>query len=410
MRRQAMASLDHPLISVIVPIHDVEPYLRQCIESLINQTWERLEIILVDDGSTDGCPVLCDQYASMDTRVKVIHQANVGLIGARKAGLAIATGVFVGYVDGDDWVEPEMYESMLEHALDCNADVVVGGHKEDLLDHVEVLLNHIPTGIYTKDRLMSEIFPKMMFFGLFSQFGIFSYVWGKLYRKSVLYDNQMRVDEEIHIGEDAACLYPTLLDAEVVCVTDLSSYHYRQRVDSMIKTPKHDEAKSIFKLYNFLEAIFLRNDHSEVLIHQLRYFVLSLLIVRSDALPVDSLIPGSLVPFRNIAPGSRIAVCGAGTFGQHLYKRLLRQQSLLLIEWVDELYLFYRQLGLEVNPPESLSSLELDYVVIAFIDEAFSNAVKEKLIGLGVADRKILTVMSCGERVDYLLQRYGLTS
>lgn len=98
------------MISIIVPVYNVEKYLERCIESIVNQTYKDIEIILVDDGSPDNCPVICDRYAEKDNRIKVIHKQNGGLINARKSGLEIAQGDYIGFVDSDDWIEPEMYE------------------------------------------------------------------------------------------------------------------------------------------------------------------------------------------------------------------------------------------------------------------------------------------------------------
>ena len=98
------------LISVIVPVYDVEKYLDRCVESIVNQTYQNLEIILVDDGSPDNCPAMCDNWAEKDSRIKVIHKKNGGLSDARNAGMEIVTGEFIGFVDSDDWIEPEMYQ------------------------------------------------------------------------------------------------------------------------------------------------------------------------------------------------------------------------------------------------------------------------------------------------------------
>ena len=100
-------------ISVIVPIYKVEAYLRQCVDSILAQTYTDLDIVLVDDGSTDNCPAICDAYARKDARVQVVHKPNGGLMSARQAGLRVAKGEYVGFVDGDDWIEPDMYEKMM---------------------------------------------------------------------------------------------------------------------------------------------------------------------------------------------------------------------------------------------------------------------------------------------------------
>ena len=113
------------LISVIVPIYRVEKYVEQCIQSICNQTYRNLEIILVDDGSDDECPQICDRYAQRDERIKVIHKENGGLDSARKVGILAATGKYIGYVDGDDWIEPEMYEKLLESIYKFDVEFLI---------------------------------------------------------------------------------------------------------------------------------------------------------------------------------------------------------------------------------------------------------------------------------------------
>ena len=105
-------SLMEDLISVIVPVYNVEAYLDRCMYSVLNQTYQNLEILLIDDGSTDGSPALCDAYAAKDRRIKVLHKPNGGLSDARNAGLALAQGAYIGYVDSDDWIESDMYASL----------------------------------------------------------------------------------------------------------------------------------------------------------------------------------------------------------------------------------------------------------------------------------------------------------
>ena len=108
-------------VSVVIPIYNVRPYLRQCIESVLAQTLQEIEIILVDDGSTDGCEKICDEYAAQDTRIRVIHKKNGGLVSARKAGSAIARGEYIACLDGDDFVEPMIYQTLYEAAVRTNA-------------------------------------------------------------------------------------------------------------------------------------------------------------------------------------------------------------------------------------------------------------------------------------------------
>ncbi len=122
---QRNSSMEKELISVVVPIYNVEQYLPKCIESLLNQTYQNLEIILVDDGATDNCPAICDAYAGKDERIKVIHKKNGGLSDARNAGTAAATGACIGFIDSDDFVKPDMYEKMYARIKETGADIAI---------------------------------------------------------------------------------------------------------------------------------------------------------------------------------------------------------------------------------------------------------------------------------------------
>ena len=115
------------MISIIVPIYNVAPYLSQCIESLMEQTYKDIEMILVDDGSTDNSPAICEEYKKKDPRIRVIHQENKGVVSARKEGLRAARGTYIGFVDGDDWIEPDMYACMYQKLIDQKVDIVMCG-------------------------------------------------------------------------------------------------------------------------------------------------------------------------------------------------------------------------------------------------------------------------------------------
>ena len=117
------------LISVVVPVYKVEKYLDRCVQSIVDQTWSNLEIILVDDGSPDNCGAMCDAWAEKDSRIKVIHKKNGGLSDARNAGMAIASGTYMGFVDSDDYVAPDMYSKLLSSAEKENADIAVCNFK-----------------------------------------------------------------------------------------------------------------------------------------------------------------------------------------------------------------------------------------------------------------------------------------
>ena len=216
--------MNQPLISVIVPIYGIERYVGHCIESLMLQTYQNLEIILVDDGSPDHCPQICDLYASKDKRIKVIHKANGGLVTARKAGVQIAQGEYIGFVDGDDWVGVGYYQSMLNTIMACDADIAVAGCSRDLYRKTITMENALPLGVYEGESM--EYFRKnMMSFGSFFRFGVTTYHWNKLYRREAIIPFQMAVEDGFTVMEDGATTYPAMLAAKKIVLTNNFAYH-----------------------------------------------------------------------------------------------------------------------------------------------------------------------------------------
>lgn len=209
-------------ISVIVPIYKVEKYLRKCVDSIIGQTHQNLEIILVDDGSPDDCGAICDAYAAKDSRIKVIHKQNGGLSDARNAGLDIMTGEYVGFVDSDDWIEPEMYEKLLKNMKYFNADISFGGVSDDLeRDGVVKSVKVSDYGEKTFAESKTDAI-KRYFLGSWA-------AWDKLYKAS-LFDNIRYPKGEIN--EDEAIVLHLLEQCRKVCYTSEIFYHYMRRQNS----------------------------------------------------------------------------------------------------------------------------------------------------------------------------------
>ena len=138
------------MISLIVPVYNIQNYLSRCIDSILAQTYRDFELILVDDGSTDGSSEVCDYYGKQDKRIVVIHKQNGGLVSARKAGIASARGEYAGFVDGDDWIEPQMYQRLIETAMKCQADIVLGGSIEEAGAQTIQKINRLNPGIDRK--------------------------------------------------------------------------------------------------------------------------------------------------------------------------------------------------------------------------------------------------------------------
>lgn len=169
------------MISIVIPIYKVEPYLRRCLDSVLAQTYTDLEIILVDDGSPDGCGAICDEYREKDSRIKVIHQENRGLSGARNAGLAIASGQYIAFLDSDDYVDPDMYEKLLTVLLENDADIAECGYRWVKPDVTYDRENTGNVDVYTNIEALEKLYFGDQMFG-----GISIVVWNKLYRAELL--------------------------------------------------------------------------------------------------------------------------------------------------------------------------------------------------------------------------------
>lgn len=219
--------------SVIVPIYKVEKYLVRCIESVLSQTFTDFELILVDDGSPDNCPEICDKYAKRDKRINVVHKENGGLVSARQAGISVAKGEYIFNLDADDAVENDALESAFEIIKSTGADIVSFSHKYYYADgsKSEAVEDILPEGLYEKSDIEKDIYPVLL--ANKNMQHTFYFSWGRALRRSLATENQLNVSRKITIGEDVMCIVPCFLQAEKVYMSHKSVYLYTIRDDSM---------------------------------------------------------------------------------------------------------------------------------------------------------------------------------
>lgn len=224
------------LVSVIVPIYRVEEYLSRCVDSIIQQTYSNLEIILVDDGSPDASGNISDEYAKRDSRIKVIHKENGGLVSARKAGVEKATGTYITFVDGDDWLKNDFYENMVQCITSEKIDMVCAGFTQCFEDKNVECRNNIPDGLYIREEIESSIFPQMLNIEGAYQTGIISAVWNKLFKRELIEKNIYSIDERVTLGEDVICTYSCIQNAKSIVVSnDIVGYCYFYNQAAMTK-------------------------------------------------------------------------------------------------------------------------------------------------------------------------------
>lgn len=222
-------------LSVIVPIYNIEKYIAQCVESILAQTFSGFECILVDDGSSDHSGKICDLYTQRDCRVKVIHKENEGLVSARKTGFMASKGEYIAFIDGDDWVEPDMFQKLMREMKKNNArnDLVICGYYEDFPDR-KVKRDGISKRIGAMTDEGKCTSPKMINEQFFFDFLYRPNMWGKIFIREKLEQNLMKVNEKISMGEDVAVTFPYIHTCKNIGYVPEYLYHYRQRRSSMV--------------------------------------------------------------------------------------------------------------------------------------------------------------------------------
>jgi glycosyltransferase involved in cell wall biosynthesis len=240
-------------ISVIIPVYNVAPYIRKCLDSVINQTYKNLEIILVNDGSTDKSGSICDEYKATDKRIQVFSKKNGGVSSAKNIGLNNATGKYIGFVDSDDWVEPDMYENMYNAAEKNNVQISVCGYYKN--NNVIKNKTTISQDIITTENML--LYPLKRDYYM----GFCGYTWNKLF----LADVMLKFDESIHYGEDVLLYSQIVLKGDCIgTFIDKPLYHYRQRNDSIANSKSIETKKDILKVYKIIEESFIKCGFSDI--------------------------------------------------------------------------------------------------------------------------------------------------
>ena len=283
-------------VSVIIPVYKTEPYLRKCVDSVVNQTYRNLEIILVDDGSPDGCGAICDEYASKDDRVKAIHQENGGASRARNAGLDVATGDYVGFVDSDDWIEPDMYELLLNNALAYQAEISMCG---ETMYEGETESNGSPTNGET------VVLDRITALKLTADGGSMGMIWNKIFCRSVIED--VRFDPNYPCSEDLLFTYQAARKATRMVRSEKRAYNYVKRLGSLTMQPSGD---GMFGIVDVMREIVREETVPELYPYCVRGLVRSAYIVLNGVV-VDGKFPNrrdELV--RDILQHRKDVLCG----------------------------------------------------------------------------------------------------
>lgn len=263
-------------ISIIIAVFNCRDYIRRCIDSAIDQRSENYEIIIVDDGSTDGTAEICDEYITYN-RIKIIHQANQGHTAARKRGIKEAKGKYICVLDADDWVEPN-FVSILEEGINnySSLDIIAFNYNRiDMNGDSCKIDSRVKKGYYKKRQLKKDIYPIMLSdpSGTFYSFGVFPTLWSKAFKKEIIADVIDLLNPGIVLGEDAFCVYLSFYKAESILFIDKYLYNYRINSDSLTRKYAKDNFDKLSKLCELMDKTYPVS-----LIEQVRRYKLSMLM------------------------------------------------------------------------------------------------------------------------------------
>ena len=359
------------MISVIVPIYNSEKYLEQCLTSLVKQTYSDLEIILVNDGSTDSSMNICEKFKKENDRIILINKENQGLVRARKDGAKKATGEYITFIDADDWIDVDTYENL----KDFKSDIIAYGMIEEYGYKIKKKTNKFTDRFYEKDEISGYIIPQMLCADNFFEFGLLPNLVCKLIKRTLFLEMMEDVSDDVSVGEDVDFFYRIVFKAETLTIRSYCPYHYRQHSESMMR--KKIDIESIKKLYFDLLTINGVKKKTEWEIQLNKYIMFVMLLKRPDK--VIHLIN------EIIEINGSVVIYGAGVFGKGIYNQL--KQNKKIKEWKN-----LSKENILIDNPERIPDINPDKVIITILDDRVCNYVKDYLIGIGVGIDKIIRI------------------
>lgn len=377
------------LLSVIVPVYNTEKHIRKCIESILYQTYKSIELILVDDGSTDRSGLICEEYLKKDSRVVVIHTKNNGSLCARLTGLEQAKGNYITFVDSDDWICIDTYEKVLELG---RADVISFGIIRYFSEEKFYGDYRLEEKRYDRDMIENAIIPQMLWNPKISTCGIDSSLCTKIFRKELIHKYMRKAEElGVHYGEDAAVLYPLLLETNTLINTTQCFYYHRQRAEGAIWPYFDDEAyfDKLYRLYSYLRNELQGNKAHVILQEQLDKFYRYSAAKKKNIYDNTKYAKEEVFPYWEFQPSSRVVLYGAGELGK-IYKAINDKYHFCnIILWVDKA----SRLTDGSSMPQSVECIgntSYDRILIAVRNSFVAEEIRNELTDRGIPSEKIV--------------------
>lgn len=383
------------MLSVIVPVYNSIKYIKKCLLSISMQTYNNLEIIVIDDGSTDGSVELCKEFAAKDTRIHIFEQEHAGVTLARKKGICKANGEYVTFVDSDDWIEADYFENMMQKS--DSADVVIAlrivweGEKKK---KCFTLSKSVEEGMY-EEKQREHIWRKMLPV-IDSNDSIAWRLWDKIFKTELLKQGLDNIPNDIYWGEDFCICVQAMLQSSGIKIVDASGYHYHVNDSSITNVSYNNLLMNWQHVYQCVHSLIIskvQNENSAELLERLDIFMV--LMFRQECFKFFGSLHKTTelfyyYPYYGRLINSRIVLYGAGNVGQSYYRQIMQDGESIIVAWIDKDFHKYRAEGFDVCAVDSLSELYYDYVIIALYNEDSAMAVKKSLIKSGIPENIIL--------------------
>lgn len=378
--------MEKGLVSIIVPVYNSNLYLDECLESIINQTYKFIEIILVNDGSTDNSQEICNHYARKDNRVTVISQSNKGVVLARKQGIRNAHGEYITFIDSDDYIAKDYIQTMLNNIGD--SDMVTSA----LILKDRIWEDEIDEGIYDIS-FKSEVINNMIYKKGTSKNGLVTHITIKLFRTDIVKKMMDTVDDYVYYGEDAEFVYKYILRCNKVTITKYKGYYYRENESSITHVVHDDFLISVNRMYLSLKEDFEKSQYKDQLIPQLEKWINMHIRIAPKKMGfiIDNI--NYIIPCKAQISNRNIIVYGAGNVGKDYIRQIIREKLCIDYIWVDKNYALKEEwMGVNVSSLDDVLDYPFDYVIIAVYNEKVMYEIKEELVELGIDIQKIIAM------------------
>ena len=374
-------------IGVVVPVYNAKKYLCQCVDSILNQKYSNFEVVLVDDGSTDGSGELCDTYSS-DRRVSVIHQKNQGMLKARYNGIKYLSCDYITTIDSDDWISPETFEVMSSH-IQFGYDIIAFNIVRYFSEWKQEKRGEKYRGLYNKDRISSDIFPTMIWDVSNESYGLDPSLCNKLFKKELFEKYLKKASNlEVDYGQDAVVLYPLMSEAKSIFFMPDYFYFHRQRQLGEVAGYIRDSffGEKTLKAYRYLNEFY---GGDAVLEKQIDFFLANSFEQRLMILYGEKTVHQNfLFPYHKVEKGSRIILYGAGKVGQSYLKQLNNTNYCNVQAIIDKKCKNIN--GISVFAPEAIPTIVFDYIVISVASFEIVREIIENLCAVGIKKERII--------------------